>query len=126
MGRTQCRASQASAALPPPGRDKQRVFALHGRHRLDGMGAADCVNARLRKAKIFNFAFRDQLLDRACNLLNRYGGINAMLIEDVDDLSLEAFKRGFCYFPDVFRLAVEGLHGARPSSNRCRNRTWWR
>ena len=89
------------AAIP------QRVFALNRRHRLDGMGAADCLDAWLGKAEMLNFAFRDQLLHRARDILNRNRGVDAMLIQHVNDLSLEAFKRCFRHGPDLFRPAVE-------------------
>ena len=79
------------------------------------MGAADCFDSRLRKSEVFHFAFRNQLLDSARDVLNRDIGIDAMLIQHVDDVSLEAFKRSFYHFLDVFRPAVEASTAlARP------------
>jgi len=95
----------------------QRVFALNGRHRLDGMGAAYCFNARLRKAEMFNFAFCDQLLHRARHIFDRNRGVNAMLIEQVDSVSLEAFERCFRDRLEVFGPAVEASTALAPSGD---------
>ena len=47
--------------LAPP----QRIFALQRRDRLDRVGAADGLHARLGEAEVLHLALADQLLHRA-------------------------------------------------------------
>ena len=106
--------------LPP----EQRIFALKCGDRLHGVRAADGLRARLGKAEVLHLAFADQLLDRARDVLDRHVRIDAVLIEQIDDVGLEPLERSLGDLLDVLRPAVKAPMS--PPSGRCRIRTWWR
>ena len=58
------------------------------------MGAADGLHAGLGKAEVLHLAAPDEVLDRASNVLDRHVRIDAMLIEEIDGIGLEALERG--------------------------------
>ena len=74
---------------PPP----QRVLALEGGDRLDGVGPADRLHARLGEAEVLDLALPDQLLHRPGHVLDRHVRVDAVLIEQVDDVDLEPLER---------------------------------
>ena len=88
---------------PPEG-----IFALDGRHRLDRMGAADRLRARLGQAEMLDLAGGDQVPDRARDVLDRHVRVDPMLIVEIDDLNPQPLQRAFNGLPDVFRATVEG------------------
>ena len=49
----------------------------------------------------------NQLFHRSRNVFDRHVGVNAVLIEQIDDIGLEAFQRGLSDFLDVLRPAVQ-------------------
>ena len=51
------------------------------------MGLADVVGARLRQPEMLHLAFRDKLLDRACDLFHRHIRVDTVLVEKVEDRS---------------------------------------
>ena len=95
--------------LSPP----QRVFALERRHRLHCVRATDRLHARFRKAKVLDLALLNQVLHRSGDIFDRHVGIDAVLIEEVNDVGLEPLQRGFGNFLDVFRPAVHFPDSAR-------------
>ena len=66
----------------------QGIFCLHGRDRLNGMSLADCAGARLRESEMQHFAFLDEFLNRASNVLDRHVRIDTMLVEEVNAVGL--------------------------------------
>ena len=62
----------------------QRVLALEGRNRLDGVRATECPGARLRQSEELHLAFLDQLLHGAGDVLDRDVRVDAVLIQQVD------------------------------------------
>jgi hypothetical protein len=56
---------------------------------------------------VFDFAFADQVLDRARDLLDRHVGIDAVLIEQIDPIGLEPRERRAGDLADVRRSAVQ-------------------
>ena len=92
-------------------RRPQRVFALEGRDGLDGVGPADRLDARLGEAEVLDLARLDQLLDRSRHVLDRHVRVDAVLIEQVDDVDPEPLERGLDGLLDVLRPAVQ----ARPA-----------
>ena len=86
---------------------EQGVFALNRGDRLDGVRPPDRLRARLGKAEVSDFAFADQVLDRAGDIFDRHVRVNAMLIEEIDDAGLQSLERRFGHLLDVFRTAVE-------------------
>jgi hypothetical protein len=68
--------------LSPP----ERVLALEGGHRLDRVGAADGLHARLGEAEVLDLALLDQVLHRARHVLDGHVRIDPVLVEEVDGL----------------------------------------
>ncbi len=89
--------------LSPP----QRILALQRRDRLHGMGTADGLHAGLRQAEMPDLALADQVLHGAGDVFDRHVRVDAMLIEEVDDIGLEPLQRSLGDLPDVLRPAVE-------------------
>ena len=75
--------------------------------RLDRVGAANRLHARLRQPEVFDLAFADQVLDRARDVLDRHVGIDAVLIEEIDPIGLEPLQRRVGDLADVRRPAVQ-------------------
>ena len=71
------------------------------------MSAADGFGAGFGEAEVFDLAFGDEVLHCACHVFDGHVGVNAMLVEQVDDVGVEALQRGFGDLLDVFGLAVE-------------------
>src|SRR6516162_8105506 len=68
--------------LAPP----QGIFALNRSDRLDGVCTTDRMHARLREAEVLDLTFLDQALHRAGDVFNRNVWVDAMLIEQIDDV----------------------------------------
>jgi hypothetical protein len=75
--------------LPPP----ERVLALVGGDRLDRVRTTDRPCARFREAEVLDLALPDQVLYGASDLLDRHVRIDAMLVEKIDTVGLEASQR---------------------------------
>ena len=88
---------------PPP----QRVFALEGGDRLDGVRAADRLHPCFGQTEVLDLALSDQVLHRTGHVLDRHVRVNPVLIEQVDRLDLEPLERAFDGLLDVFRPAVQ-------------------
>jgi len=71
------------------------------------MRTADGLRARLGKAEVPDLALPNQLLHRARHVFNRDVRVDAVLIEEINDIDLEAVKRAFGDFPDVLRATVQ-------------------
>ena len=94
--------TSASGFSPP-----QRVLALEGGDRLDGVGPTDRLHARLGEAEVLDLAFLNQLLHRPRHVLDGHVRVDAMLIEQVDGLDLEPLERALDDLLDVLRPAVQ-------------------
>src|SRR6185436_12149351 len=88
--------------FPPP----QRVLALKRGHRLDRVGAADCLHAGLGEAEVLDLALLDQFLDGACDVFDRDVRVDAVLVEEVDRVGAQAPQRIFDASRDRLRTAV--------------------
>jgi len=71
------------------------------------MGATDRTRARLGKPEVLHLALPDEVPDRPGDVLDRHIRIDAMLIQQVDDVGLEPLERGFHDLLDVLGPAVE-------------------
>ncbi len=78
-------------AAPP-----QRVLALDGGHRLDGVGTADRLCGGLGQAEVLDLALVDQVFDRAGDLLYGHVGVDPVLVEQVDSLDAQAGQGCVC------------------------------
>jgi len=56
---------------------------------------------------VFDLALVDQLPHSPRDVLDRYGWIDAVLIEQIDRLDLQVLERCLCDGLDVLRAAVE-------------------
>ena len=97
--------------LSPP----QRVFALQRGDGLNGVRATDRLHARFRKAEVLHLALLDQILHRSGDIFDRHVRIDAVLIEEVDDVGLQPLERSFGDFLDVLGPAVQPGHACRSS-----------
>jgi hypothetical protein len=50
------------------------------------------VCTRLRKAEVLDLADLEQIVDCSCDIFDKHVWIDAVLIENVYDISLEAFQ----------------------------------
>src|ERR1035438_6576073 len=89
--------------LPPP----QRVFALQGGDRLDGVSATNRVHSCLGKPKVLDLAFPNQVLHRSRDVFDRHLRIDTMLIEQIDGVDPEPLERRLGDLLDVLRPAVQ-------------------
>src|SRR5215469_4347241 len=71
------------------------------------MSTTDRFCCRLREAEVPHLARADQFLHRPRNLLDGDLGIDAVLIEQINDIAPESPERGFCDLPDVLGSTVE-------------------
>ncbi len=81
--------------LAPP----QRIFALQRRDRLNRVRAADGLRAGLGQAEMPDLAFADQILHRARHVLDRHVRVDAVLVEQIDDVGPEPLERGLGDLP---------------------------
>src|SRR6185437_4259885 len=56
---------------------------------------------------MLDLALLNELLHRSCDIFDRHIRINAVLIEKVDNISLQSRQRGFSYLFDVFWPAIQ-------------------
>ena len=75
----------SASGLAPP----QRVLALQRGHRLDGVGPADRRRPGLGQAEVPDLARRDQLADRAGDVLDRHVRVDPVLVEEVDHVGAQ-------------------------------------
>ena len=71
------------------------------------MGAADGLHARFGEAEVLDLAFLNQFLHRARHVFDGHVRVDAVLIEQVDDVDLEPLERAFDGLLDVLRPAVQ-------------------
>src|SRR2546426_6622056 len=83
---------------PPP----QRVFALNCGDRLDSVCAPDCLHSWFRKAEVLHLTLLDELLHRSRDVFDGHVRVNAVLIEQINDIGLESLEGGLGDFLDVF------------------------
>ena len=69
-----------------------RILALDCGDRLDRVCATNRVCSGLRKAEVFDLAGLNQILHRARNLFDGHVWIDAVLVEEIDNVGLEAFQ----------------------------------
>ncbi len=74
------------------------------------MGAADRLHSRFRKTEVLHLALLDQVLHGSRHVFDRDARIHAVLVEQIDDVGLEALERGLGDFLDVLGPAVDSIH----------------
>src|SRR4029077_6436061 len=87
--------------------EPERVLALQCGDGLNFVCATDGLHAGFRKAEVLHLALLNQLFHRSSGVFDRHVGVNAVLIEQIDDIGLEALQRGLSDFLDVLWTAVQ-------------------
>jgi hypothetical protein len=72
---------------------EEGVLALQRGDGLDGVRAADGVDARLRHPEMADLAGLDELLDGACDLFDGHVRVDPVLVEQVDRVGAQPTKR---------------------------------
>src|ERR1700675_3320043 len=70
------------------------------------MRTADSLNPGFRKAEVFDLALGNQLLDRSCHVLDRYGRIDAVLIEEINAIGPQTLEASVRHTLDMLGLAI--------------------
>ena len=91
--------------LAPP----QRIFALQCRHRLYRVRAADGLHAGFGQTEVLDLARGDQFFHRAGHVFHRHGGIDPVLVEQVDAIGAQTLQRRIAHGADAFWAAVLAL-----------------
>ena len=86
--------------------EPKRVFALQRSNGLNFVCAADRLYPCFRESEVLHFALLNQLFHRSRNVFDRHIGVNAVLIEQIDDIGLESLERALGGFLDVLWPAV--------------------
>src|SRR5579884_3858169 len=76
--------------ISPP----KRIFALECSDRMYRVGATDGLYASLGKAEVLDLAFLDKFLHGSGDVFDGHIRIDAVLIEKIDHISLQALERG--------------------------------
>ena len=71
------------------------------------MGTTQRLDAWLRQAEMPDLAFGDQFADGAGNIFDRHAGIDAMLVQQIDDLNTESLQRSLRGPADSVRIAAQ-------------------
>lgn len=91
---------------------EQRVFALQGGDRLDGVGAADGLGPGLAEPEVADLTGLGQLLDGAGDVLDGHLRVDAVLVEQVDGVHPQAAQGGVGDGADVLGSAGQAVLGA--------------
>ncbi len=105
---------------------EEGVLALQRGDGLHGVGAADGLCACFGEAEVFDLACLNQFLDGAGGVFDGSVGVDAMLIEEVDGVGLQALERAFDDLLDVVGAAVGSGPFAAVRWDLAQSRTWWR
>src|SRR6185312_13734221 len=71
------------------------------------MGTAQRLDARLGHAEMLDLAFGDQVADGAGDIFDRHVGIDAMLVEQIDDLNTQSLQRSLGGLADGAWMAAQ-------------------
>ena len=85
----------------------QRVLGLDRRDRMDRVGPADRLGARLRESEVADLAGRDELGHRPDGLLDRRVGVDPVLVVEIDVVDPQAGQRSLARLVDVLRTPAD-------------------
>ena len=80
---------------------------MHRGDGLDGVGAADGLRAGLGEPEVPGLALGDEFLHDSGDVFDGDVGVDAVLVEQVDAVGVQALEGCFGHLPDVDGLAVE-------------------
>ena len=90
----------------------QRVLALKRRHRLDGVGTADGSGPGLGQPEVGHLADCHEFGDSPGDVLDGHGGVDAVLVEQVDPVRSQSPQRRVGHPADLVGPAVEADRAA--------------
>ncbi len=73
------------------------------------MRASDRLDTSLRHSEVLYFALLDEILHSSGDVFDRTLRIDAMLVEEIDDVGPEALQSCIRHFADTLRTAVQAL-----------------
>src|ERR1700692_3412203 len=79
------------------------------------MRATDLLDARFGKAEVLNLALLNQILHRSRHVFDWHVRVNPMLIEQVDDITLEPLERVRAALLDLLRPTVQSRRTLHPA-----------
>src|SRR5579863_3503000 len=91
---------------------EQRKLVLHGRNLVHGVRAAHGLRARLAHPQRADLALLNQLRHGAHGILGRHGGIDAVLVVQIDHLDAQTLEARLAGTDDKFGTAVGDLAAA--------------
>jgi hypothetical protein len=68
------------------------------------------LHTGFRKAEVFHLALLNQFLHRARHVFDGHVQVNAMLVEQINDIHLQPLERTFDGLLDIFWPAVQARH----------------
>src|SRR6476660_6305268 len=71
------------------------------------MGTAQRLDARLGHAEMLDLAFGDQVADGSGDIFDRHVGIDAMLVQQIDDLNTQSLQRSLGGLADGVPMAAQ-------------------
>ena len=99
--------------LPRP----KGVLALKARDGLDCVGAPNRLHSCFGKAEVLNLAFLNQVFHGSRYVFNRHVRVNAVLIEQIDNIGSEALERRLSDLLDMLWPTVQPSLFAGSGSN---------
>src|SRR5271165_363268 len=88
----------------------QRVVILDGGDWLYGVSLANARDARFRQAEMADLARCNQSSDRVGDILHRHGGVNPMLVQEIDMVGAKALQGSIDDFTNMLGPAIEPDH----------------
>jgi hypothetical protein len=87
----------------------KRILTLKRRDRLDRMSPTSVRSTNLRHTEVLDLTFMDEVSDCASHFVDRHIWVDAILIEQVDEVGVAPFEGGFSHGSDSLRLSVRPL-----------------
>ena len=81
------------------------------------MRFADGRSAGLRKAEMPDLALLNQFFNCSRHIFNRHGGVNPVLIKELNAVSVQPFQRLLNYLADMLRLLLRPMVPSMAKSN---------
>src|SRR5260370_35507398 len=92
------------------------IFALKWRDRLNGVCATDGLHAGFREPEVLHLALLDEVFHGSGAVFDRHVGIYAVLVEQIDNIGLEALER--CLSDLLDEVSTTGMVSQTPAHGR--------
>src|SRR5438874_8762005 len=87
--------------------EPKRVFVLECGERLDCMCATNRLHSSFREAEVLHLTCSNQFLHRTGDIFNRHAGIDAVLIEQIDNIGPQSLQRSVGDLFDVLWPTIQ-------------------